>query len=118
MCPDEQALRHEVAARVGYDPFFAWAKRTIVASVTRRGGAFVATVDMVDDDGVSHGARELRTEGECRELLDAVALAIAMEACAGSLFGSMGWRREDLSWYPPYRRCPPLRTSRRPVRAC
>jgi len=77
-CPDEQALRHEVAARVGYDPFFAWAKRTIVAGITRRDGAFVATVDLIDDDGVSHGARELRTEGECRELFDAVALAIAI----------------------------------------
>lgn len=77
-CPDEQALRREVAARVGYDPFFAWAKRTIVAGITRREGAFVATVDMIDEDGVSHGARELRTEGECRELLDAVALAIAI----------------------------------------
>lgn len=77
-CPDEQALRREVAARVGYDPFFAWANRTVVAGITRRDGAFVATVDLVDDKGVSHGARELRTEGECRELLDAVALAIAI----------------------------------------
>ena len=77
-CPDEQALRRAVAARVGYDPFFAWATRTIVASVVRRNQAFVATVDLVDEKGVSHGARELRGEGECGELLDAVALAIAI----------------------------------------
>jgi len=77
-CPDEQALRRAVAARVGYDPFFAYATRTIVASLTRRGQAFVATVDLVDEGGVSHGARELRSEGECRELLDAAALAIAI----------------------------------------
>jgi len=77
-CPDEQSLRRAVAARVGYDPFFAWATRTIVASLTRRNQAFVATVDLIDESGVSHGARELRADGECRELLDAVALAIAI----------------------------------------
>jgi hypothetical protein len=77
-CPDEQALRRAVAARVGYDPFFAWAPRTIVARLTRHAQAFVATVDLIDDSGVSHGARELRSEGECGELFDAVALAIAI----------------------------------------
>jgi hypothetical protein len=77
-CPDEQALRRAVAARVGYDPFFAWATRTIVASITRSNRAFVATVDLIDESGVSHGARTLHAEGECGELLDAVALAIAI----------------------------------------
>jgi hypothetical protein len=77
-CPDEQALRHEVAARVGYDPFFPWATRTIVAGITRREGAFVATVDLVDDQGLSHGARELRTDRGCDDLLGAMALAIAI----------------------------------------
>jgi hypothetical protein len=77
-CPEEQTLRHEVAARVGYDPFFAWATRTVVAGITRREGAFVATVDLIDEKGMSHGARELHTDGECGELLGAVALAIAI----------------------------------------
>lgn len=77
-CPDEQALRRAVAARIGYDPFFAWATRTIVAGVTRRDGVYLATVELVDEAGTSHGARELRAEGECTELLDAVALAIAI----------------------------------------
>jgi hypothetical protein len=36
-CPDETALRGAVAARFGYDPFFAWAKRTVVVEVWRRG---------------------------------------------------------------------------------
>jgi hypothetical protein len=52
-CPDEDALRRAVAARVGYDAFFPWAKRTITATITR-------------------------TEGACGELLDAVALAVAI----------------------------------------
>jgi hypothetical protein len=77
-CPDEQALRSAVAARVGYDPFFAWATRTIVANIRRREQAFVATVDLVDEKGISHGARELHAESECGELFDAVALAIAI----------------------------------------
>ncbi len=77
-CPDEQVLRRAVAARVGYDPFFAYATRTIVASLARRGQAFAATVDLIDEGGVSHGARELRAEGDCGELLEAVALAIAI----------------------------------------
>jgi hypothetical protein len=77
-CPDESSLRRSVAARVGYDPFFPWAKRTVVASLARRGNAFVAKVDLVDEDGVAHGARELRAEGPCTDLLDTVALAIAI----------------------------------------
>jgi hypothetical protein len=77
-CPDEQSLRKAVAARVGYDPFFAWAQRTIVANVARREAAFVASVDLIDEQGIAHGARELRSAGACDELLDAVALAIAI----------------------------------------
>ncbi len=48
-CPDEQALRRAVAARVGYDPFFAYANRTIVSALSRRDGAFVGTVDLIDE---------------------------------------------------------------------
>jgi hypothetical protein len=77
-CPDEETLRHAVVVRVGYDPFFAWARRTVVVNVVRRRQEFVATTDLIDEQGIAHGARELRTGGDCRELLDAVALAIAI----------------------------------------
>jgi hypothetical protein len=77
-CPDEQSLRRAVATRIGYDPFFPYATRTIVATMARHGRDFVATVDLVDEGGFSHGARELRAAGDCGELLDAVALAIAI----------------------------------------
>jgi len=100
-CPDEQALRRAVAARVGYDPFFAWATRTIVASVARRGAAFVATVDLVDEGGVSHGARELRAEGACGELLDAVALAIAIAIDPQSLTRASAPEAEATPAPPP-----------------
>jgi hypothetical protein len=77
-CPDEAMLRRSVAARVGYDPFFPWAKRTVVANLARRSRDFVAIVSLVDEQGVAHGDRELRTSGDCAELLDAMALAIAI----------------------------------------
>jgi hypothetical protein len=77
-CPDEAELRRAVAARVGYDPFFAWADKTIVTTMTAAPPGFVAQVDMVDAHGVRHGARELHTEQGCRELLEVAALAIAI----------------------------------------
>ncbi|HSY20766.1 MAG TPA: hypothetical protein VK841_01545 [Polyangiaceae bacterium] len=77
-CPDEGALRTAVAARVGYDPFFGWAKRTVIANLAREDGAYVAKIDLVDEQGLDHGARALRTEGPCADLLDTVALAIAI----------------------------------------
>src|SRR5579863_61573 len=78
-CPDEQALRRAVASRVGYDPFFAWAKKTIVAGMALdKPRGFVARVALVDENGTEHGTRELRTEGPCSDLLEASALAIAI----------------------------------------
>jgi hypothetical protein len=78
-CPDEVALRREVAARVGYDPFFLWADKTIVASVVRaQPSGFVARVHLVDSAGADHGMRELHTDGKCDDLLGAAALAIAI----------------------------------------
>jgi hypothetical protein len=76
-CPDEEALRQAVADRVGGDRFSPSGTQTIVVSVFRRGSPFVATVALVDESGVSH-PRELHVEGSCGELLDAVALAIAI----------------------------------------
>jgi hypothetical protein len=77
-CPDEDALRRAVATRVGYDSFFPWAKRTVIATISRRDGAFVATVDLIDERGGHHGGHQLRTEGACADLLDTVALAVAI----------------------------------------
>src|SRR5580692_9213993 len=78
-CPDEPALRKAVAARIGYDPFFGWAKKTVVVRmVPADGPGYVASVDLVDDEGYEHGARQIRTEGKCAELRDPVALAIAI----------------------------------------
>ncbi len=78
-CADEEALRRAVASRIGYDPFFPWATKTIVAGMAPTAPAgFVASVNLVDEHGMEHGTRALRTEGSCSELLDAAALAIAI----------------------------------------
>jgi hypothetical protein len=73
------ALRRAVAARVGYDPFFTWAPKTVVVHIAAAPPhGFVARLLLVDDRGVAFGARELRTQGQCIELLDAAALGIAI----------------------------------------
>lgn len=78
-CPDERALRAAVAERVGYDPFFAWAKQAIVASMSPADkSGFVARIRLVDEQGIEYGTRELHVDGACADLLDAAALAIAI----------------------------------------
>ena len=33
-CPDEDAMRRAVSKRFGYDPFFAWAKQTVIVQIS------------------------------------------------------------------------------------
>jgi hypothetical protein len=78
-CPDEETLRKAVASRFGYDPFFAWAKKTLVVWVTRDHGSYVGRLQIVDDAGLARGTREIRSNDEsCSELFDALALAISI----------------------------------------
>lgn len=56
-CPDEAVLRAGIAKRVGYDPFFPWATRTVIVQIEKRGRAFVARVQVLDAKGVVHGER-------------------------------------------------------------
>jgi hypothetical protein len=86
-CPDESALRRAVEARFGYDPFFAWARQTVVAQISRDGPRYVARVQLVDEQGLARGTRELRSdEDDCAEVFDAAALAIsiALDASAAT----------------------------------
>ena len=84
-CPPEPALRTAVAARFGYDPFFPWAKATIVVQISHLRAVYVARVQLLDEEGIALGTRELSsTQGECSEIFDATALAIsiALDAAA------------------------------------
>ena len=78
-CPSEEDLRRSVKARVGYDPFFPWAKTTVIVEMVRDGRSLVARVRLVDADGRSRGVRELRSVARgCGGLIDASALAISI----------------------------------------
>src|SRR6266550_1775577 len=57
-CPGEGALRHAVAARLGYDPFFPSAERTIMVVIATKGTELEAKVYLVDTSGVVQGLRE------------------------------------------------------------
>jgi hypothetical protein len=78
-CMDDAGLRGAVAARLGYDPFFAWAKVTVVAHVRKEIGAYHAEVTLVDEAGVSRGKREITSPGDdCAPLGTALALTISI----------------------------------------
>src|SRR5437016_3679322 len=78
-CPDEAAIRKAVAARLGYDPFFPSADKTIIALITREQQKLHAIVQLVDDHGLVKGLREFRTRSDkCDELIATVSLAISI----------------------------------------
>lgn len=78
-CPDETELRRAVATRIGYDPFFPVAQKTVIAQVSKNAGGFRARVQIVAEDGTVRGERELGTKGQdCNELVGAIALAISV----------------------------------------
>src|SRR5688572_9243085 len=78
-CPEEPTVRQAVAARLGYDPFFAAADKTIVARILRHREELRATVELVDDGGMVRGVREFKTRaGQCDELVATMALAISI----------------------------------------
>jgi len=86
-CPDEAALRRAVAARFGYDPFFPWAKKTVVVHIGHEASHFVAHVELVDESGLTRGTRDLHAaDDDCTQIFDATALAIsiALDAFATS----------------------------------
>jgi hypothetical protein len=78
-CPDEETLRKAVAVRFGYDPFFHWAKKTVVVLVWRDHGVYSARVEIVDSEGIARGSRAISSDdASCEELFDAAALAISI----------------------------------------
>lgn len=78
-CPDEAVLREAVSARLGYDPFFPWANRTIVARIEADGGIVRGFVELLDEQGVVRGSRKLHAkENQCEELVSGMALAISI----------------------------------------
>jgi hypothetical protein len=78
-CPDEKGLRAAVARRLGYDPFFPWAERTISIDVVQDAGKLRARLKSIDRDGIARGERELiGPVEECAELIASLAIAISI----------------------------------------
>lgn len=78
-CPGETELRKAVAARLGYDPFFPAAHKTVVTEVQGDGRGFRGKLRIVAPDGTVLGQRELATRGEdCSQLVLALALAVSI----------------------------------------
>jgi hypothetical protein len=84
-CPEEAELRSAVSARFGYDPFFPSAKQVVIVQISRPHARYVARVQLLDEQGITHGARELSSDQrDCAEIVDAVALAITIALDAAS----------------------------------
>jgi len=78
-CPDESELRRGVAARVGYDPFFPFADRTVVVQIERQGQLLHGTLRVLGKEGALAGERRLEGRaGACGELVKSLALAVSL----------------------------------------
>lgn len=101
-CPDEATLRKELAARVGYDPFFPYASRAIVLTIFGRDEGLAARIDLVDGERAA-ASRELVTQRtDCDELFQSAALAIAIAIDPRALVKpAMASPQEDSPKRPP-----------------
>jgi hypothetical protein len=78
-CPDEDALRAAVAARLGYQPFGEGEDTTIAVSIARSGRALRARIELADASGRTRGARQLSARGlDCAVLASTLELAITI----------------------------------------
>jgi microcompartment protein CcmL/EutN len=77
-CPSEQAVRHAVHVRLGYDPFSIFATSTMFAEVASAKGGYTANLKLVDAENTVRGDRVLKVQGDCAELMDAMALTISI----------------------------------------
>jgi hypothetical protein len=80
-CPDEAALREQVAERLGYDPFREGARRKVSVTIAPKPGGLHARIRTVDPSAESGGAFERDIDGEagqCEELAKSVVLAVSL----------------------------------------
>jgi hypothetical protein len=85
-CPDEPAVRSAVSARIGYDPFFPYATKTVVLTISGNDEKLTARIELIENEHVN--ARELSMrKGACDELIESAALAIAIAIDPRALTG-------------------------------
>jgi hypothetical protein len=87
-CPSETAIRAAVRARLGYDPFFAWAHDTMYVEASRSEGTIRVQVKLVGEDNSLRGARDLSVkQPDCASVVDAMALSISLAIDPNSVLG-------------------------------
>src|SRR4051794_30142669 len=78
-CPDGDALRRAVAARLGFDPFFSYAKQVIIAEIGAAKKGFRGRVRVLDEAGRVRGERVVESaSNDCAEMVRAMALGISI----------------------------------------
>ncbi len=78
-CPEEAALRADVGARLGHDPFVDPADRTLTARIVKEGVLLRGSIELRDAAGAITGTRTLESKQlDCKELSAAMSLAIAL----------------------------------------
>jgi hypothetical protein len=77
-CPSESEVRQAVQVRLGYDPFSTYAASTMLAEVAPAKGGFIANLRFVDPERAVRGDRVLKVQGNCADLMDAMALTISI----------------------------------------
>ncbi|KYF62568.1 hypothetical protein BE11_50470 [Sorangium cellulosum] len=78
-CPNEQFLRAETVRQMGgVDPYDANAPLTMTASIERRGGELVGSMFLRDGSGRGLWADGFSSRKDCRRLVAAMALSIAV----------------------------------------
>jgi hypothetical protein len=78
-CPDEAAIRGAVAARLGYSPFFPSAGATMMVQVSRDGEGYRAHIQLIGEDGVVRGTRDLaQPSPRCEDIVDTMALTMSL----------------------------------------
>ena len=88
-CPSETAIRAAVRARLGYDPFFAWAHDTMYVEASRSEGTIRVQVKLVGEDNLLRGARDLSVkQPDCASVVDAMALSISLAIDPNSVIGA------------------------------
>jgi hypothetical protein len=76
-CPREGALIDAVAARLGRDPFKAYAQRTLRVVIVP-GDLYGARIELSDANGAALGEKEIPSAPSCEALKEPLALAIAL----------------------------------------
>lgn len=85
-CPDENAVRSAVAARLGYDPFFPHAAETMFIELSKEKSGYRARVKLVDDKSNVRGTREIAERGSsCSGMIDTLAISISIAIDPDSL---------------------------------